>query len=273
MNRTLLVCAMICLWAGCSSSDSTPGGGAAGTAGQAGASGAAGSAGASGAADAGPDGTVVPDAAADQAAEACVDPTEPVPADCDVVAQDCACGRCIAYMAVGQTDTQPACAPVRGTAGKDEPCTRENDVVGDDTCKQGFFCSGVGRPKGTTSPRLCRTYCNKTSDCGTDEFCAELPPGGFCVPQCHPYADECMAGEGCTPIDDTDASATPACLPVGTRLEGEVCNETNPCAKDLVCVGSMPNYKCVAYCDAAHPCTAPKVCKYLQGANYTVCMD
>jgi hypothetical protein len=286
MNRVVLACGFavvsLSMWMGCSSSDSstsTPGAG--GSAGKAGAAGTAGTAGASGAGDSGVAGSTG-DAAQDHAAEACVDPTEPVSTVCNVVKQDCACGRCVIWMPDSTTtEIESACAPVRGNAALGEACTREADVVGDDTCAAGFFCSGIGKPKDATAERLCRKYCTAASDCGQGEWCISAEPVksgfgpfGFCVTRCDPFAPACATGSGCSlGYVDMDGFHDLVCYAQkGTKKLGEACESADECEPNAVCVGATGASQCVAFCDDNHPCGDAGACTPIDTSSVSACI-
>jgi len=254
----VFVCAGIAFLTACSSSggDNSAGQPEAGNAGSAGSdSGAAG--GDSSVADAEVEAEGGQDASVDQAADACTQPTEPEPSECDLEKQDCACGKCVLYRK--ETDGNPirvGCAPIRGDAGPGETCARYDMTLGDDTCASGYFCTVTSIPAGAPSDHICVKYCNTNDDCGTNEFCARgLGSLGWCEFRCDPFSDGCYEGLGCLPYTATDGIKDLVCRrSAGSQQVDQPCIATSDCEKNLICGDFAGTMKCAMFCDAEHPC-------------------
>lgn len=248
----------------------------------------------------------VVDGAADAALDAvavdggaCVPAIPKAPADrsnlgCDPKLQDCSdpCNPKCTFWSIDPTSSTSgrqfaACGPEIGTAAIDEECSRPNNVLGEDTCAKGFFCSALGKPATSTSTRVCRPTCKATADCAAGEFCLGLTPtaeavdqGGVCVPSCDPFATPCRAGESCRfALDVVNLGQLVCGARTGTTAVGAPCTlgVEEACVNGSMCASLASDAgtsgTCRAYCDDAHPCEADAgTCQVIGGLAFKLCV-
>jgi hypothetical protein len=139
-----------------------------------------------------------------------------------------------------------------GTGHDGDACTNGGD------CAAGFECVGEG---------TCRHYCCDPTACtGAHSFCdiqtiLDAPIPDTRVPVCMPVSsctlltvDQCLPNGTCAVVRPTDG--TTSCVPVGPQLVGQEC-ETDHCAADLVCLGTLGSRTCYQLCAT----NAPSVCQ------------
>jgi hypothetical protein len=191
-------------------------------------------------------------------------------AQCDVVKQECANGKCVAFFESQNGDSENRCVEPSGTRGYGESCTRlAGAASGLDDCAKGLQCSTRGAPRGSL---LCRQLCNVDSDCGAHpgEACFRLGAtanssrAGICTPVCSVFASACPTGTTCSPaIDPDETRVLPFCVTpaqpsadAGTRTIGMPCDSIDQCAAGLGCNSDGTGFQCLPWCDASHPCSA-----------------
>jgi len=172
---------------------------------------------------------------------------------CDLVDQDCSGGQACGYSVVNNVVGRACIAP--GNRKKGESCGQS---VGN--CATGLICAGL-----QTGGASCRQFCEKDTDCGTDEACAFMisVQGSDERPlTCVVTADACdvllqncpVATDGCY-LTQSGAQ----CLPAGTATVGQPCDATTLCEKGASCIstsaGPTPTFECARLC--GFPSSAP----------------
>jgi hypothetical protein len=136
--------------------------------------------------------------------------------------------------------------------------------VSPQSCTAGYEC--IGEDTGT-----CRRYCCDFVSCDSASFCDPQPifkSSDVKVPVCMPIAQCKLLSDGCPnqtcAVVDEQRGLT-SCVDVGPRGVGDEC-ETDHCAKDLVCLGTMGSRKCFKLCDmtggaSMYDCPSGQHCK------------
>lgn len=120
-----------------------------------------------------------------------------------------------------------------------EPCVREGGFFsGEDNCDGGAFCWDMD-PE--TGDGLCVDFCGGSENDPTCDDPLEFCTGGkeflVCLPRCDPVENDCPAGCGCYPIDDTSFQ----CIPDASGEEGALgdpCEYINSCDSGSACVAT-----------------------------------
>ncbi len=195
---------------------------------------------------------------------------------CDVVAQNCPTGQHCTIVSSGtgqNTMTLTNCMPDgAGTVALGQPCTRNNDTIGDDNCGGGLFCTARGATSNTSGQQyICGKLCDHASDCATGQGCtAESDDGltGVCVTKCTPFLGEgkggCSSTMDCTSFEaDTDSSGITAIVldyfcrsVVGSGDNGADCMSAADCIAGYTCdFNELDNaLECLQLCDDSHAC-------------------
>ncbi|MDC0741362.1 hypothetical protein [Polyangium mundeleinium] len=191
---------------------------------------------------------------------------------CDLMGQTCGAGKeCTMVDPAGQkTSYFSVCEAAGGAVAEGATCTRT--AFGEDNCAPGLLCTDDAKP---ASSFACRSFCTKSTDCSANELCLAYPYasplGGLCIPTCAPFGNGCEAGATCrdrTVLDKdgiVDFSSTTggfACGHAGAVAVGDVCAKDADCGVNARCgvAWSTGDRRCLAYCDAAHPCTGDATC-------------
>jgi hypothetical protein len=149
-------------------------------------------------------------------------------------------------------------------------------------CEQGYACADIG------GGPLCYKTCDLQNDqqCGavtgmsSDYVCTGFTIGGqssivgLCVGQdlCNPAekAAACPQGETCSIVSQ---SGETGCVPAGTAMLGDACNQQNNCMSGGVCLNVGDGQLCYEACDAQNPCTTgTDRCQMLQGIPWGICL-
>ena len=208
---------------------------------------------------------------------------EPQVKTCNLLDNDCPCG---AKCSLIQTSANPvknerACVALKGTKAKGEACTREK--IGIDDCGPRLLCL----MDGPDTALKCRSTCDKTSQCASNEFCNDLTLfdtshdkvlSGFCDAKCDPFnvAAVCEAGQECEAFPTAEGTFTLGCFKAtGSVPEGTPCAPApEQCAPGLACMKSswesVP--RCWPYCDASHPCPSGLACTADANRDFTACL-
>jgi hypothetical protein len=165
--------------------------------------------------------------------------------------------------------SQPGCnPPLAGgafTLGEGQDCKR--DVLGVDTCQEGFLCTirGVLDSDSMNQHTQCKKWCTSDAGCGPSQVCnaftADMsgqPDGvfGLCVDVCEPFTPCLPLGSGAggagsggaggsptaytcaDPVQDNDlAHVFFACHAVGPGDPGSLCVNGKDCAANELCGG------------------------------------
>ncbi len=230
-------------------------------------------------------------------ADTAVVPANPLRPACDVVAQDCAAGaRCVHQRSAdGQSESRVCIAEDAAPVSAGALCVRPNDVVGEDTCAKGHFCSFYGGAVTAGSEpvgydRVCSAYCRHPKDCGAGELCVGIGSGllrsGLCRPRCTLLATEaCPPGQKCSLVGLTTGITDGAvCMPAGTLALGAACPDTVSCGPDATCLPTADGAStaCRPACSEALPCPDALQCyglsggfgfKLLDDPSYGVCAE
>lgn len=194
---------------------------------------------------------------------------------CDVVKQDCAGGQKCALILTGNAWYKPQCvAPHPEVVGLGELCVRPENVVGDDTCAGGMFCTfwgGLG--KKDPAERWCVSHCHEDTDCGVDEVCVTAGStgrgNGVCLKRCDPWGTACPNETNCTAERrGIDHKLRFGCFFAGAIGEGGTCGIAfDDCAVGLSCAFHPESgvSRCRKPCDDTHPCDGGQQC--LAAAN------
>jgi hypothetical protein len=116
----------------------------------------------------------------------------------------------------------------------------------------------------------CRRYCCNHDACDSASFCdvqrifktsdVKVP---VCMPiaQCKLLSDSCP-DQTCSVVDEQ--RGVTSCVDIGPRGVGDEC-ETDHCAKELVCLGTIGARKCFKLCDmtgaTTYQCPAGQECR------------
>ena len=175
-----------------------------------------------------------------------LEPGVSVGAPCRLVTPQCGCDEGFACRsAVG---CQPA-----GTRGVGEDCT-----VGANECVAGADCFTIA------GASRCRAFCNAHEQCaaaaGRGSLClrGDTEPVGLCTDSCAPGRGDCGPGGACFAV-----STLSACIPAGTRVLGELCDDDVHCQDGLYCQFTLDGARrCFTSCGPdVVPCVAPTICQ------------
>jgi hypothetical protein len=182
----------------------------------------------------------------------------------------------------GGDEQPPLCDPWASTCGADQKCVpwaNENGEFNEDRCVQvlgdrqpGQLCQWDGIGVGTddcdvrsfcwnhdaSGDGICREFCGGTPiewSCDDAPSTCSLsgPVDNLCLPSCYPMIDPlikpCLPGEACYLVKQAGWFA---CMPSGERGFGEICEQPNDCAADLLCIEALPRCAgeacCTAFC-------------------------
>jgi hypothetical protein len=151
-------------------------------------------------------------------------------------------------------EVRPMCLP---EGQSHESCVQQS------SCSAGYEC--VGQQTGA-----CHRYCCNHEACDSMSFCdvqSIFGAGDIKVPVCMPMSPCKLLADGCGPqtcsVVDEQRGAT-SCVDIGPRVVGQEC-ETDHCAKDLVCLGTIGARKCFKLCDMSgasmYQCPPGEQCK------------
>jgi hypothetical protein len=169
---------------------------------------------------------------------------------CDTfIERDCPEGeKCVAHAQGGEIWDANRCVPILGDKAAGEPCMSFGLVEGTDDCDGSSQCWTFG------DEGICRPFCGGTADnpdCPPMTGClfAYHQSISLCMPDCHPFAQDCSDGDGCYFWPNSPGffcTFTPYDLPVGSA-----CSNGHDCTDGHHCVDAdqLPN------CDAFRCCT------------------
>jgi hypothetical protein len=175
-----------------------------------------------------------------------------LPADwsCDPFAQDCPVGeKCMPWASDGgDTWNATRCTSVADDPSQPgDPCNVEGSATsGIDDCDFGAMCWGVDP---ITLDGVCIELCQGAIEnpvCTLpEEQCVIANDGALtvCLPTCDPLLQDCIAGNGCYPVNDIFA-----CYPEGAGAYADACESFNGCDPGLFCAGAAG---CSSLCDTA----------------------
>lgn len=145
------------------------------------------------------------------------------------------------------------------------------------SCDRGLTCTALPQDHETTCYKVCDaetgTGCETISGMSPNYLCMNLIGRSFgvCVGvgvSCDPNEDACGPEDVCSL-----RSGEPVCLPVGSALPGESCEDTQ-CARGGICVKltDRDEKECFLACDPAEgACAQGQVCTGVDGQNFGLC--
>lgn len=154
--------------------------------------------------------------------------------------------RCAADEACVPTDANGTtfdCTPA-GTQARGQACGGANG-----NCQKGLICI-----PGQAGAAVCTEVCQAgvAGSCSeADAVCIDGSQAGIafdlCLSGCDPLNDQCGAGEGCTPVSQTEY----ACAPSGPNTAGAACGQVaGLCERGTFCLpDGQGAASCVAFCD------------------------
>lgn len=190
--------------------------------------------------------------------------------ECDPWLQDCPDGyKCMAFTEEGMNFfSGNKCTPVvpnPGSAG--DPCHVEGGWwTGVDDCDYGLACWDINHD---TNEGICRALCTGSADnysCPEkSQVCTFWVPGiaHICLETCDPLAQDCPAGQSCSPNWGTDGQEF-VCKAEYSGDEGQEfdpCWASNTCDPGLICWSSTLATECdlasegccLPFCDLTDP--------------------
>ncbi|MBI5610425.1 MAG: hypothetical protein HY902_16225 [Deltaproteobacteria bacterium] len=198
---------------------------------------------------------------------------------CDVLLSNCsdpATSKCTIVPGEEGQEITTTCKPFLGKAKLGEPCNRPNDVVGEDTCDTGLFCSYYGLSKSTPQQRVCRQMCELESPCPTGTKCFGVNGSqlaGHCAPACTPFVNNCGSPElTCKMLQLVSAVGAFdfTCSWSGSVADFAECTKSEECAPNSHCRQVAGGKAlCSPLCDDAHPC-ADKDAVCLSFTSWTI---
>ncbi|MEM9453863.1 MAG: ribulose phosphate epimerase [Myxococcota bacterium] len=194
--------------------------------------------------------------------------------ECDIFAQDCPDGeKCAPWANDGGTSWNATrCVPIAQDPGAPgEPCMVEsNGLHGIDDCELGAVCWYVNSE---TLEGTCLALCTgdpSNPHCEDPNSTCHITSDGpiFCIPRCHPVAQDCSEGFACYPRLDEFTCAPDASGDMGAA--GDPCEFINVCDPGTFCASadSVPDCPgalgcCSPFCelgDPMPPCLPGQVC-------------
>ena len=200
-----------------------------------------------------------------------VEPTEGMPDECDLWAQDCPEGeKCMPYGEGGSPSWNAAgCFPVDPSpAAPGDACTVEGSgTSGLDTCDVGVMCWDVDTE---TNMGTCTAMCTNTPDnpiCTDPDTTCVIANSGYiilCLPVCDPLLQDCPDAQGCYPINDSFVCA-PDASGDDMGAPGDPCEFINTCDMGNACIDDDAYGNCFAagccspFCPLDEPALCPEI--------------
>ena len=212
--------------------------------------------------------------------------TPPKPA-CDAAGTDAATTGCKASetcalrWANSSVLPEPTCLPLAASVSAvGEHCERPKNVVGEDTCAAGAFCTFWGEPMAEPQPRRCLAVCHADADCTANGACvglsARLLSTGLCMERCA-FDDEkaCGAGRKCTVRGGANGMPSAVCDRAGSTPVGADCKYSEDCIPGAHCSlgGASGKRICRATCGPKRACPSGESCELYNGLDVGVCTE